>query len=56
MNETEIKITEAIIVLTKLLVPLATTCDEEHDTKKAIDALNGALIHAVGSRVIKGAK
>lgn len=54
VNEIETKIAEAIKELVRLLVPMASTHDEMHDTEQALDTLRSSLIKAVGRRIIKG--
>jgi len=54
MNEIELKVAEAIKELVRLLIPMAGTHDEKHDSEEALDTLRSNLIKAVGRRVIKG--
>lgn len=54
MNEIETKVAEAIKDLVRLLIPMAVSFEEKHESEQALDTLRSNLIKAVGRRVIKG--
>lgn len=56
MNEVEIKIAEAIKELTRLLLPMGTNHEEQHNIEASLCVLKDTLINVVGRRVIKGSK